>query len=1120
MVALGRPIEFHGRPRFCISLSLVLLIVLGFGAAHSTPPQTETPQKVTGGHEAVPSPSRPGTASLGDHFLENLGQVAGGVRFYASGNPSVAFLDDGVLFVLREPRASPSRFPDRRLDTAPPLDTTPARGAAYRVSFVGAKAVSPAGHGEVGFFTNFLFGSDSTKWITGVRSFDTLVFEGLYQGVDLVYTISGGSLKYEFHIAPGADPRQIVLAYEGLEEIVPLGRAMVLRTPLGDVRDSPPFSFQPDGGEVACDFEQRGPQAYGFSCQGWDPRQTLVIDPWLYASFLGGASGEEGFGVAVDARDYSYIVGTTTSSDFPATPGAFDRTLSSGTDVFVAKITPDGSALVYATYLGGTSIYAEEGASISVDGDGNAYFTGRTGSADFPTTPGAYDRTHNGGWDAFITKLDPNGSALVYSTFLGGSAENDYGVSLALEDTGSVFVTGFTESDDFPTTPGAFDRTYNTLYDAYVAKLDPAGLLVYSTYLGGADFDVGVSIAVDSGGNAVVTGWTGYTLGDFPVTTGAYDEVWNGYYDAFVTKLNTTGTGLLFSSFLGGGGEEFGHGIALGADDSVWVVGDTGSGSFPVTANAYQPTRDNFDDLYISHLTATGDGMMYSTFLGGNWTDSGSSIAIHPSGDVVVTGYTISATFPVTSDAPYPVHSSGAWDGIIARLTPAGGLVFSSYIVGSATEWGIDVAVGANGDVLVTGMTESADFATTPDAIDTSLGWYDALLIRTPAGTPPVLPPRELTTVWDGNVTVGLRWQPSAYPPPSMYLVFRAPTPMDFADLGFAGAYDAVAGTEVTWMDTEPLTFPEERYYLLRAVVFGLGSDISSTTNTAGVFAADLRNGTNAIARPLGYFPWVDYSGPELDTIAEYRTAFQADRLSYLDPSSGWLAVPGGGDSDRILETGQGYLVETSQAGRYVFTGLPGSMIRYDEYASGGFRPAGDARSLTAVASGDDVLLTFLQPAGIVPGVDFYEVWFSTTRAGLHYGSAQRLGGNLMAPTGPTATVTHANALLVGPELFYWVVPVSASLGPGASTYSVGVSALAFDGSRAFGLPLRSDVNLTAASLADTVSGALGVLFLEGDEWTPHFRAMPAGVFDTAIRLGIGYQMTVSSPTRFVIIGR
>jgi hypothetical protein len=243
---------------------------------------------------------------------------------------------------------------------------------------------------------------------------------------------------------------------------------------------------------------------------------------------------DQAFGIAVDATGNAYVTGSTNSTDFSTTLGAFQTTYAGNHDAFVTKLNPTGSALVYSTHLGGSSV--DQGSGIAVDATGNAYVTGLTSSIDFPTTLGAFQTTYAGNQDAFVTKLNPAGSALVYSTYLGGS-NFDQAAGIAVDATGNAYVTGYTASANFPTTFGAFQTTLSAFIDAFVTKVNPTGIaLVYSTYLGGNQNDLGSGIAVDATGNAYVTGYTGST--NFPTTLGAFQTASAGNADAFVTKIS------------------------------------------------------------------------------------------------------------------------------------------------------------------------------------------------------------------------------------------------------------------------------------------------------------------------------------------------------------------------------------------------------------------------------------------------------------------------------------------------------------------------------------------------------------------------------------------------------
>ena len=355
------------------------------------------------------------------------------------------------------------------------------------------------------------------------------------------------------------------------------------------------------------------------------------------------------------------MTGSASSLNFPTTAGAFDTTHNGSGDVVVTKLNAAGSALDYSTYIGGTA--SDSGLAIAIDGTGRAYVTGSTGSTDFPTTPGAYDTSYNaaaGAANAFVTKLSPDGSALDYSTYLGGfntSGFFDLGSGIAVDGTGAAYVTGDADSTNFPTTPGAFDTTQNGSVDAFVTKLNPAGsALDYSTFIGGTSFDSSTALAVDGSGNAYIAGYG--TSADYPTTAGAFDTSYNSGWDAFVTKLNASGTSLSYSTYLGGATYDEARGITVDGADGAYVTGHTFSSGYPTTPGAFDTSYDNSvggSDAFVTKLNASGGGLSYSTFLGGSGDDLGEGIAVDGSGRAYVTGYTEATNFPTVhaTDSTY-----------------------------------------------------------------------------------------------------------------------------------------------------------------------------------------------------------------------------------------------------------------------------------------------------------------------------------------------------------------------------------------------------------------------------------------------------------------------------------
>jgi hypothetical protein len=651
-------------------------------------------------------------------FVPNRGQTDRHVRYYVQG-PEYAFYFTSDKAVIS--------FNKGKRDLA--LHLTPL-GANPNAKL----EASDRDAGKV----NYLIGSERH---TNLPTYHELVYRQLWPGIDMVFRGQGGTLKYEFHIAPGADPADIRLAYRGADDVA-LGSAgnLLVQTPLGTMRDSRPRSYQRrDGKRVAVGSRyllDGGSGAYGFALgPSYDRRRPLVIDPGLvYSSYLGGGSLENtSHAIAVDAAGNAYVAGTTRSTDFPTTAGVLDTTLDGTHDIAVTKLNPSGSGQVYSTYLGGPS--ADTGAEVEVDTAGNAYVMGGSAGPSYPTTAGAFDTSHNGLNDVVVSKLNPTGSALVYSTYLGGAA-NEQDADLAIDAAGNAYVAGITQSTMFtpyPTTAGAFDITYNGgTYDAFVTKLNAAGsALAYSTYLGGsgnegfagATIDAPTSdVDVDSAGNAYVTGETASS--NFPVTAGAWDTSYNGPVaansggDAYVTKLNATGSALDYSTFLGAAARDRGTAIAVDSAGSAYVAGNTESSGFPFTAGAYDTTYNAVVDGFVTKLSANGSALAYSTFLGGAGNDQPHAVDTDSSGNAYVTGTTASSNFPATTNSVDTSYNGS--DAFVTKINAAGsGAPYSTFLGGAGLDIGTGIAFGL-GSAYVVGYTASTDFPTTAGAFDTS----------------------------------------------------------------------------------------------------------------------------------------------------------------------------------------------------------------------------------------------------------------------------------------------------------------------------------------------------------------------------------------------------------------
>ncbi len=698
-------------------LGTTLILTSGYG---------KIADRGTSGANRETSPEPEVLASLGRMpvlFVANQGQVDGQVKYYTQAPGKTIYVTrDGVVFDLYR-RSSAGSGSDGGTSGISEGDIN---RLSFTLEFIGADP----GRTIVGMrpdeaVSNYFIGNDPAQWQRSVPSFREVWFKGVYPGTDLKLYGRGDTLAYDFIVDPGADVDNIKLSYNGIESLYLEHGELVVATAIGEVRQKPPYLYQVVGDrriEIAGGFRLLDDRTYGFAVGDYDRVYPLFIDPDLvYSTYLGGSGSDYGAAIAVDTSGNVYVTGYTASTNFP-TSGAYQGTYGGGGyDAFVAKLAANGS-LSYSTYLGGSG--DDYGRGIAVDSSGSAYVFGYTTSTNFPTA-GAFQSTYGGGTnDAFVTKLAANGGSLIYSTYLGGSGD-DYGGGIAVDSSGEAYVTGQTSSSNFPTS-GAFQGANGDGFDAFVTRLAPnGGSLSYSTYLGGSSEDYGRGIAVDSSGNAYVVGYTLST--NFP-TAGSYQTANAGSYDVFVSKLAANG-GLSYSTYLGGGADDIGRGIATDVSGNVFVTGYTASSNFPV-AGAYQGANGGGFDAFVVKLAANGGSLTYSTYLGGNGTDAGYSIAIDAAGSAYVTGQTSSGNFPL-ANAYQSAYGGGTNDVFVTKLAANGdSLNYSTYLGGSGDDYGYGIAVRSSGVAFLTGPTNSSNFPTVRAHQTTNGGSYDAFIAR------------------------------------------------------------------------------------------------------------------------------------------------------------------------------------------------------------------------------------------------------------------------------------------------------------------------------------------------------------------------------------------------------
>ena len=728
-------------------------------------------------------------ATMAVPFVKNVGQFDRQVKYAADLFGGRFFLTDKELvYSLIKHSKKKSAQRDKHGMKTNTDEKMPGKGLAFKEYFVdktGAKiAFISAGEQPAATKVSYFKGNDPSKWHSGIPSYQNVSLGQVYPGVEVKLKASGKNVEKVFYVSPQADVSQIKIGVAGITglEIASDGR-LLLKNRLGELAMRAPIAWQEIDGqrrEVNVGYRLFGKRSYGFAIvDNYDKMQPLIIDPeleiLLASTFLGGSGygGDIGYSLALDSSGNVYLTGLAYSNNFPTTSGAYDGVYNEGvySDAFIAKFNSDLTVLVASTFLGGNNY--DWGNSLALDRMGNVYLTGRTVSADFPITANAYDQTKNGisyEGDVFIAKLNNTLTVLLASTYLGGS-HGAGSNSLAVDNSGNVFVAGNTSSTDFPTTPGAFDVSTDRLHDIFISRLDSdLTTLLASTFLGWRleDYEHSgnhvTSLALDIFGNVYVTGAT--DMADFPTTLGAYDRSYNGYRrlwadgkesgyyydsDVFIAKLNGNLSTLMASTFLGWSDplqnqlvfpnpyNESGYSLTFDGSGNVFVTGNTTSSGFPTTTGAYDQTYNEtsfygFGDAFIAKFNNGLTTLLASTFLGGSKGEDGKALAVDISGNLYLTGDTQSPDFPTT---PGAFDRSGSNDAFVAKLSnDLTVLLASTFLGGDGSETGNSMALDNSGNAYLSGSTTSKNFPTTPGAYDQtyndagSYGYGDAYVSK------------------------------------------------------------------------------------------------------------------------------------------------------------------------------------------------------------------------------------------------------------------------------------------------------------------------------------------------------------------------------------------------------
>jgi len=721
-------------------------------------------------------------------FEPNQGQTDPRVKFLSRGSGYTLFLtDEGAVLALSKQKALATKQKEHgykssvdgpQLQKANATDHGKPTTDVLGFTLLGAnRTAKVVGLNELPGKSNYFIGNEPKKWRTNLPNYAKVKYEGVYPGVDLIYYGNQRQLEYDFVVAPGADLDAVALQVEAGNWKPETGRPkleiatdgdLVIQTGGGEVRFHKPIAFQPGESSPGLGYPEFRTQnselvdvhyvlaadnRVTFAVHGYDRSKPLVIDPVLaYSTYLGGSGIDTGKGIAIAPDGTAFVAGGTDSTDFPTAHPLQPNVggpLDFPQDAFVSKLSADGTTLLYSTYLGGSSTdYAN---AIAVDTFGNAYLTGYTTSPNFPVTALAFstlcgaDGKCGATWNpqglivsnAFVTKLNVEGSALIYSGYLG-YYEDVQGLGIAVDGNQNVYVVGQTTANFVPTVPivppavppppfpivcGARPAFGGGASDGFLTVVSATGTsILYSTYLGGNNEDAANGVAIDSVGDAFVTGLTYST--NFPITAARLQGVNGGNGDAFLAMVNTHLCGfgsLVYSTYLGGSGLDQGNGVAVDSLGNAYVTGATASTKatlgFTPPAGAYQAdcaldTQGVCEgDAFVAKLNPGTNTLLYFTYLGGSLADAGTGIGVDPKGDAYVTGSTSSVNFPTTGSVFQLNYGGGNADAFVTELNPSGSaLLYSTFLGGSNTDTGNGIAVDTSGNAFVTGQTCSVDF--------------------------------------------------------------------------------------------------------------------------------------------------------------------------------------------------------------------------------------------------------------------------------------------------------------------------------------------------------------------------------------------------------------------------
>ncbi|NOQ54109.1 MAG: hypothetical protein GQ558_05850, partial [Thermoplasmata archaeon] len=648
------------------------------------------------------------------YFIKNDGHLNQG-KFYTTGNGVSVFFDNNCVSYYSNDNDGQSQKGHNLL---------------FRLSFDNGNDVNPLGCLPARHYSNYFFGTDRDNWYTSIQHYYEIVYPSIYDGIDMVYRFENGLLKYEFIIHPDADPSLIRIHIESIDSIQldnSNGDLKIL-TRYGSYRELKPFSYQMLNDEiieVQSSFRILDDRIYGFSVGDYDPARILTVDPvQTFGTFVGGSSNDIVISISRDSSQNIVIYGATRSKNFPTSNGTYDNTSNGHYDLFISKLDPTGAKLIWSTHIGGSSNDNDSpgmklGNGMDLDESDNIYITGYTYSSDFPTTSGVFDTSLNGTYDVFVVKLKDDGTQLIYSSLLGGKSL-EKGYDIVVNRTGIAYITGYTDSPDFPMSSNAYRSKMSYPYDCFITALSPnASAIIYSSYFG-RGITYGMDVELDPQGNLILAGRTDASSKTFPTTPGAFSNTNKGDYDIFITKFSSNLTSLIFSTLVGSKGTDYVASMFIDKNGDIYVTGATTGNNFPTSPGAVQGAWKGMLDAIVFKMNSTGDSLLYSTYCGGSSADMGTHITVDKNLNAYISGWSLGGGYPTTFGAFDTKHANER-DAVLSIFNHNGTeLLYSTFLGGPGTDEGHCVLPSFNGTTIVSGFTFSGSFPVKNGSYDIS----------------------------------------------------------------------------------------------------------------------------------------------------------------------------------------------------------------------------------------------------------------------------------------------------------------------------------------------------------------------------------------------------------------